>query len=343
MLCNKLFRIASNEGCAINLLMPSENLIVDIQNDLGTKETIEVNLSTTELLECAHFLTTGQIPKTNIDNFLRNIKYLQCVNIIPDVPDQFNLIKMKEDWLRHNIPNSLIHIDPYCGVYKLDAMLYENYPLCKLSVRKTLYAPKTHSNPIDINNCKAVISNLLLTININNTREKGVLVAGGSVFCSLFKQRISDYDLFFYGYTEDQALALINWVISSPFVTNVTRTAYAITFQWANIWRTDIQFILRLYQSIPQILLGFDLDCSRIGSPNRVSFHSRIRLILSILIEWVDHMNIDWQNIPNAILLSMFHNWMLLKFDLKISPRSKTRIDIVTMIECYPIKPFLSN
>ena len=264
MLCNTYFKIRSKEGCEIDLLMPSENVIVDIQNDLGTQETIEVNLTTVELLECASFLTTGNIPKTNVNKFQENIKYLQCVNIIPDVPDTFNLIKMKEDWLRHNIPNELMKIDSYQGVYKFTSALYDEYPTCKLSVRKTLYAPKTKTDKLNINHSLTTFQTLLGTLGITNTKEKGVLVAGGSVFCSLYKLKISDYDLFFYGYDESEALTIINRIISSPNIQYVIRTAYAITFQLNHTW-IEFQFILRLYQTIPQILLGFDLDCSRIG------------------------------------------------------------------------------
>lgn len=267
MLCNTKFTIKSNEGYEISLLMPSTGLIVDIHKDLKIKDTVEVNLTTEELLTCAQFLEKGRIPKTNIDTFLNNIKYLQCVNIISDVPISYNLIKMKEDWLRHNIPNELLHnmIDPFQGIFKLDDKLYHEYETCKLSVRKMLHSPKIEKNTININQSLSIIRGLMNLLGITNTKEKGVLVAGGSVFCTLFGMKIRDYDLFFYGYDESEAYEIINRTISSPNVNKVTRTSYAITFVSNNIWRTDIQFILRLYQSIPQILLGFDLDCSRIG------------------------------------------------------------------------------
>ncbi len=103
--------------------------------------------TTVELLECGNFFTTGIIVSDNFENFLvashvspilKNMKYLQCATIIPDVPDQFNLIKLKEDWLRQNIPNPLAKIDKYTGILPLTSQLYQDYPKCKLSVRKTL-------------------------------------------------------------------------------------------------------------------------------------------------------------------------------------------------------------
>ena len=76
----------------------------------------------------------------------------------------------------------------------------------------------------------------------------------------------SDVDLFLYGLSEEQALEKIKQIersIKDSILHEVTtiRTKNAITI--ASQYPTrHIQIVLRLYDSISQIITGFDVDCA---------------------------------------------------------------------------------
>lgn len=76
----------------------------------------------------------------------------------------------------------------------------------------------------------------------------------------------SDVDLFLYGMTEEQAIEKVKHIersIRDSILTETTtiRTKNAITIVSQYPTR-HIQIVLRLYSSISEILLGFDVDCS---------------------------------------------------------------------------------
>ena len=101
----------------------------------------------------------------------------------------------------------------------------------------------------------------------------GVLLAGGSVLNLILDCRLKvDYDLFFYGMTREQANNKIRTCIeyfatrSDVSVFSVFRTQNSITLDIGiGHKHVKVQFILRLYTSISEVLHGFDVDCSCVG------------------------------------------------------------------------------
>lgn len=98
---------------------------------------------------------------------------------------------------------------------------------------------------------------------------KMVILAGGSVIGNLVGIDFFDYDLFFHNCTIEEANDIIR-----KFHSKVKETGYkfatkingnVITFLIGKMqqkWDVKIQFILRIYSSISQIIHGFDIDCS---------------------------------------------------------------------------------
>lgn len=323
MLCNKLFKVKSVEGHEIELLMPADCMVRDIQQDLGSTDPVAVKIGDKELEECATFLSMGQTPTEGTEKLVSNLKYLQCIKMIPDVPLTVNVIKMKEDWLRHNIPNPMVNVREGQGLIVLDQEHFEKAPIEKMARDRMLHAPKRYGESLSVETglqflkmkmdlIRQMMAAPPATPQDNGRRRrarrpvplapvvaspptevappateaaappaasdpgKGILLAGGSVFCALHSiDKIEDYDLFFYGYEATEALELIDRVISHPSVLSVTRTPYAITFEtWRQVTNKHghirhltekHQFILRLYKTKAQILLGFDLDSCRLG------------------------------------------------------------------------------
>lgn len=108
-----------------------------------------------------------------------------------------------------------------------------------------------------------------------------LLLAGGSVANAILSCSMNtDYDFFIYGLSETEATAKIREIIqllSQAYRTiQVTRTSHAVTCRVGGYMShrrgrriagdyTEVQFILRLYSSISEILHGFDVDSSCVG------------------------------------------------------------------------------
>lgn len=110
---------------------------------------------------------------------------------------------------------------------------------------------------------------------------ENIFLAGGSVLSCITKpdedaesakkfnhhrimNRTSDLDLFIYGANQETAENVIKHIyntIANNVKTHVlvARSQLSITLM-ANGYRM-VQIILRLYKSIPEILMGFDIDC----------------------------------------------------------------------------------
>ncbi len=103
---------------------------------------------------------------------------------------------------------------------------------------------------------------------------KGVLIAGGSVgrvVSGCFGGDRSDIDVFLYGLTVEEANDKIDNIFTfvkanHNKVEYVARTTNCITFSCD---RNVVQIILRIYNSISEILHGFDLGSSAVGFDNK--------------------------------------------------------------------------
>jgi len=93
------------------------------------------------------------------------------------------------------------------------------------------------------------------------------VVAGGAVFSALFGLPINDVDIFFVGTQPDQATAIIRQQIGrnqaarseNSVSTRFSRRLANGTIDKSSI--VDVQYILRLYRSISEVIHGFDVDC----------------------------------------------------------------------------------
>lgn len=117
--------------------------------------------------------------------------------------------------------------------------------------------------------------------NLPNAKGSNILVAGGSVLAALLGTEFDDYDMFFYGLDESEAVEIIKDFICDLSVDQglekkVRRTKNTVslivgeyeTNQWGwkkTISEEEFQFILRLYRTPSEILHGFDVDSSCIG------------------------------------------------------------------------------
>jgi hypothetical protein len=99
-------------------------------------------------------------------------------------------------------------------------------------------------------------------------------VAGGSVLRSLTQSegdlkdafKDSDVDLFLYGVSSEAAMAKLH-VINDHLISRdpdvvYARTKGSVTFVVGNV---NVQVILRLYKSRPEVLMAFDLDSCAVG------------------------------------------------------------------------------
>nr|QBK90285.1 MAG: hypothetical protein LCPAC102_01980 [Pithovirus LCPAC102] len=125
-------------------------------------------------------------------------------------------------------------------------------------------------------------------IYINNDMKNNVIIAGGAIFSILFGLPINDIDLFIQNADSDKAYTVIYDFLKLKYTTtyNEINTSikllksynFEFSMQHSNIYmlRTKnaftlnikndkIQFILRLYKSMSEILHGFDIDSCCIG------------------------------------------------------------------------------
>ena len=90
------------------------------------------------------------------------------------------------------------------------------------------------------------------------------IVAGGAVFSILFGLPVNDVDIFFVGAESAQANDIIDESLNAEDVQRVTRSDNAVSI---NVHSGDpngvgeVQYILRLYKSLSEVIHGFDVDC----------------------------------------------------------------------------------
>ena len=111
-----------------------------------------------------------------------------------------------------------------------------------------------------------------------------IVLAGGSVSNAVLGCNLQvDYDLFMFGLTEEQAndkvVECIKLLSAHHAHAEIRRSKNAITYiaghrseNWYRSHKIEIQFILRLYSSISEVLHGFDVDSCCVGYDGRTVF-----------------------------------------------------------------------
>lgn len=101
-------------------------------------------------------------------------------------------------------------------------------------------------------------------------KVEGVMIAGGSIFGSLFNKDFHDVDIFLIGKDEEKAIKKIFQIVSkvlSPLNLNlkILRSGNVINIKDVERYEKDFQIILRLYHSYSELLHGFDVDSCCMG------------------------------------------------------------------------------
>lgn len=116
-----------------------------------------------------------------------------------------------------------------------------------------------------------------------------LLLAGGSILNKVINCELeTDYDLFIYGLTPEEANAKLNKIITlfEHKLYSINRSENALTI---NLYSRELQIILRLYQTKAEILQSFDVDSCCIGYDGQnVLMTPRCLYSLSSMINMID-------------------------------------------------------
>ena len=141
-------------------------------------------------------------------------------------------------------------------------VIYDQYSPLPLNWRQSLAFILSTLNKSPI--CRLLTSNPALW--------KNMILAGGSVTNAILGCDInSDYDFFIYGLTEDEATEKVKAILALTFPGiyhgSISRSENVISYSYTQDYgpRCEVQFILRLYTSISEILHGFDVDSACVG------------------------------------------------------------------------------
>lgn len=275
-------KFRSLEGEIVELTLPEGGVVDDLRTDVTVSEPVAVQLPATQLGTLKTYLETGVVG--NVKDLLRAVEYFQ----IDDVPADWLKIKRVEDEFRTVVGTGAL--SPHHGLLELTEAKLTEIVGGRPGHRSTnvIRSMSSKWSPwYPFQRLRSFADALAL----KSTPEKGVLLAGGALvsYC-LSQQPPKDYDLFLYGYTEPEALQVIDKFIKLPktssFFTGyknyrtIHRNKYTITCG-------DIQFILRLYKSPAEILHGFDIDCCRVGYDGE-----KVWMTQSALWAWQNRMNV---------------------------------------------------
>lgn len=101
--------------------------------------------------------------------------------------------------------------------------------------------------------------------------DKRIAIAGGAIFSAIFKNTLQDIDIFLTTKDSKEATNIVRELAKRCRASVIIRTENSVTmldcFRHNQIKRRGIkiQVILRLYNSLSEVLHGFDVDCSCIG------------------------------------------------------------------------------
>lgn len=306
------YTIESSDDKVFTLDLSDGNPIEDIIKDLSLdeKEPIPVKLMSHEIQAYLVYLDTGTVD----ERVLHVMEYLNIGKTV-DVPKEWLIIKLKEDWYRNNVTKK--PLDPMHGLHaykciEKDKTINQDRVLSinsQFHFNKRKIRHVVRRSPLDHELGRTQMDNIVR----ENTEEHGVLIAGGSVVDQLLCQSPNDYDLFLYGFSYGEALAQVNRIIEiltkrvkipatknrakhhTVLYSHIVRTEHAITFcnPGGDFSRCPkpVQLILRLYSSISEILHGFDVDACRVGySPHFRD--SKVVCTESALYAWRNRINV---------------------------------------------------
>ena len=232
-----------------------------------------------ELVNLLHYLYSRQIyggkisNNMNVDHFIEKDRLHEKEIIVPKIP--------KKRLLLHSYPRYYVQGKEPELVEKIKStnqkFLTRDAEFGHSLIRESLRNRRSGAQSDDIwqrtikSDYKITYENIMNTLKQNRLIEhltkhglwNNLLLAGGSMLNNVIKCEIeTDYDLFLYGLTEDQANNKLKDLINSLNIMYIQRSENAITIISNG---SEIQIILRLYQTKAEILQSFDVDSCCVG------------------------------------------------------------------------------
>lgn len=245
----------------VTLSLPENNKISKAMLTGNSNGPIMIELSLVELLALKVYYEAGIVGNFGLlkkaMNFFEVEKQFDW-----DLPEDYIPIKLRELWIGYagfkqpltQLTQEVLDQAPLSNIDKsscITSLNVDRYQWYRYNVEETL---KTFSNNLFMKN--------VFNLSAMMGKDAGVVLAGGSIGSTLTRTVVADYDFFFYGVTDSVAKRFIKTIGNSTDVSRIERSAYAVTIHYHN---QKYQFILRLYKSIAEILLSFDIDACRMA------------------------------------------------------------------------------
>lgn len=233
-----------------------------------------VNIDSKTLNECKAYIERGEMDTQSVSKLIKGLYAIGYINPqqcdIHKMPEEYQPIKLESMWLRRNFGDENMKITGTRGLVQIDpaniGLAVKAAPVSKLDADRLFPSCSLSSEDENWHQSAQIASRVPWAIinALNMNQNRGVILAGGAVYCAIYKYVIKDYDFFLYGFSEQEFLKTVNGLASViPNVYSVTHTRYAITAKTMD--GTAFQFILRRYRSINQILYGFDNDACQLA------------------------------------------------------------------------------
>lgn len=231
-----------------------------------------------------HWLSTGDASRMVPDESGEILRFFGIPFLENDYPINVWHLQMKELYLRRRgrPSTSCPKVSVATALEFMDAMKNRDYEGQKFS--KMNHEPFDVSPALKFARDKGIAPKLKIGGILDLSRFGGKLcVAGGSVSALFTGRDFDDYDLFFVGLCEgmpegnekdravlERAKEIAITVLTTMMASNATlkrvgacETCWSFSFGWNEGKDCKIQFVLRNYSCVDEILLGFDVDaCS---------------------------------------------------------------------------------
>jgi hypothetical protein len=243
--------------------MRNEDRNFILRDELAVGKPVEI-----EKRRCDWFKITGRFREHEFDDRFEgdNKKYNLCQLHIKKLYQNYSFDKIVEMLLGYNLGSCAAEKDSSSTNVCIennnetefqDGLLSDNYKLNKSNGYWCLGVP--HPRDLQVSNFKSKFSDKLMN---DFDFGKNLILAGGSVNSIILKQEVNDYDVFCITKDYNQAIYEIKrlhqyLLTKTTYKIVMIRNQHAITFRSKDI---KVQFILRLYNSIIQVISGFDID-----------------------------------------------------------------------------------
>lgn len=292
-------------------------------------------IESSEFEALADYFNKGIIPTIDQYHIFEYMK-LDC--------SVYDLSMVVENDMRENmyVTNDTKYEDMHYGMRKLDKYFWDNLEI-PFPEGDNILVPYRRLVKQPFEDIMFKLEKMFLEL----TQIKGVFIAGGAIFCTMFGLPINDVDLFIYDGTIKEANARLKIIHNIYLHTDpkITRTTNAITisnidyFNGSSVIRysyKEVQVILRLYKTKSEILHGFDVDSCCFGYDGSSIWMTK--RAEHFLLSGLNHVNF------NRISPSYEHRlgkYLCRGVGVKIPGFSKNLID-TTMLKEY-FKSFLTK